>query len=146
MFLRLCRWVLAVVILCSVPVFAASGSFQLKIFEGYNFATRSVVKSGGTSDLSFTYQTRRLGMISYLSAPKIKQFETPPSGLTAAQVESWKDYVAGPSPDYYVIKGKDGHYYQVRLLKFENQGEAASSWLMTFEWQEINLGARTARP
>lgn len=142
--MRLSRLAIAVVLLSCVPVFATSGSFQLKIFQGYNFATRSVGKSGGTSDLSFTYQVRRIGMIGYLQAPKIKEFQSPPSGLTASEFETWKDYVAGPSPDYYVIKAKDGRCYLLQLLKFENQGKAASYWLMTFHWQEISLRADRA--
>lgn len=118
---------------------AQSGSFQLKIFQGFRFSDGATVESGKGADLSFYYQTRRMAIISYLGADKIKRFDAAPDprSLTAAEVGSWNDYIPAPSPGYYVIRTKDGKYYLVNLQKFENQGKAASSWLMSFNWEEI---------
>ena len=53
-------------------------------FEGYQFSPQAVVKSGSTADLSFYFQRRRLGMISYLGAAKIKYFENKPAAAASA--------------------------------------------------------------
>lgn len=119
---------------------AAGGSFQLKIFEGYDFPNQRVVASGSSAaDLSFYYQRRGIGIISYLGAAKIKQFQGRPPGLSAGQIASWEHYVAGPSRGTYVIQSRAGRYYLVTLEKFENQGKAASYWLMSFTWEELKL-------
>ncbi|HVX68016.1 MAG TPA: hypothetical protein VHA11_15495 [Bryobacteraceae bacterium] len=120
---------------------AASGSFTLQVFQGFHFPSSEVVKSGAsTADLNFTYQTRRAGMISYLGADKIRFFPTAPKpgSISAAEVAQWKDYVAGPEPGYYVLRAhSNGKLYLVQLISFENQGRAASSWRMQFNWQEF---------
>lgn len=135
------RYILLLATLFAVPVSAApvGGSFTLSIFEGFQFGTRQVVKSGtDTADLSFTYQTRRIGFISYLGADKISFFESAPSAVPSSEVNSWKDYVAGPEPGYYVLRARsDRKLYLVRLVEFANQGKAASYWKMRFEWQEF---------
>jgi hypothetical protein len=115
-----------------------SGAFSLKIFEGYQFSPQAVVKSGSAADLSFTYQVRRMGMISYLGAAKIKYFESRPAAgsIGKREIESWEDYVAGPSPGFYVIRARDGAHYLVHLQTFENQGKAAAYWKMSFRWEK----------
>lgn len=94
-----------------------------------------VVKSSDkTADISFYYQTRRIGMISYLGAAKIRNFalRPDPHSVTRAAIETWDDYVAGPAPGYYVIKGSEGRFYLLKLESFESQGKAASHWKLTF--------------
>ncbi|HWQ53091.1 MAG TPA: hypothetical protein VN442_05365 [Bryobacteraceae bacterium] len=121
--------------LCLALSPANPAAFSLRIFEAYRISEGKVVKSGDKSaDISFYYQTRRMGMISYLGATKIKEFAVRPDprSLTRAIVETWDDYVAGPAPGYYVIKGAEGRFYLVKLESFENQGKAASYWKMTF--------------
>lgn len=116
-----------------------SGSFQLKVFEGFRFDQGSVGKSGSDMDLSFFYQMRRFGMISFLGADHIQRFDAKPAprSITAAEIRSWDDSVAGPAPGYYVLQAHNGgKYYLVHLEKFENQGKAASYWLMSFSWEE----------
>lgn len=134
--------VAAVLLACQSPASAWSKKepFQLKIFQGFRFANESVVKSE-SGDLSFTYQVRRFGMISYLSAKRIQYFEKAPevASLRASEIAGWKDYVAGPSPGFYVVRTGDGKHYLLHLQKFENQGKAASYWLMTFAWEEIDV-------
>jgi hypothetical protein len=128
---------------------ASSGSFTLQIFQGYNFGSSEVVKSGTpTADLNFTYQTRRIGMISYLGAEKIKFFPVAPApgSISAADVAKWEDYVAGPGPGYYVLRAhSNGQLYLVQLVSFENQGRAASFWRMRFNRQEFASGGNAAK-
>jgi hypothetical protein len=116
-----------------------SGAFSLKIFEGYDFPKGAVVKSGSNADLSLTYQTRRIGMIGYLGAAKIKFFEAKPdvTRLTPREIDTWKDYEAGPAPGYYVIRARDGGVYLLHLESFENQGKAASYWKMNFRFEAV---------
>lgn len=116
-----------------------SGKFQLQVFQGYRFQTGEIRKSGDDTDLSFTYQVRRLGMISYLQATHIKRFDTrpDPAALTRAEIAAWESYVAGPSAGYYVIQARSDRCYLLKLESFENQGKAASYWRMTFSWEEI---------
>jgi len=86
--------VAAVLLACQSPASAWSKKepFQLKIFQGFRFANESVVKSE-SGDLSFTYQVRRFGMISYLSAKRIQYFEKAPevASLRASEIAGWKD-------------------------------------------------------
>jgi hypothetical protein len=141
------RLILFLSILAASPLLAApaGGSFSLEIFQGYHFSSTQVVKSGtDTADLNFTYQTRRTGFISYLGADKIKYFETAPApgSISSSEIARWQDYVAGPGPGYYVLRAKsNGRLYLVQLLKFENQGRAASYWRMHFEWREFDAGS-----
>lgn len=134
--------------LLAVPASAAAagGTFTLSIFQGFHFARGQVVKSGtDTADLSFTYQTRRIGFISYLGAEKISFFETPPGNVSPSEVSGWKDYVAGPEPGYYVLRARSNQrLYLVRLVEFSDQGKTATYWRMRFDWQE--LGGAAARP
>jgi hypothetical protein len=118
---------------------ASTGKFQLQVSQGYRFETGEIRKSGDGTDLSFTYQLRRLGVISYLQATRIKRFDTRPdtAALTRAEIAAWPDYVAGPSPGYYVIQGRSDRRYLLKLESFENQGKAAAYWRMTFSWEEI---------
>lgn len=117
-----------------------SGQFRLHVFEGYRLDTGAVGKSSSQQDLSFTYQVRASGMISYLGAAHIKRFDGRPSAgtLSAGDVAGWKDYVAGPDPGYYVIQARSSQrLYLLHLEKFENQGKAASYWLLTFTWESL---------
>ncbi len=118
----------------------AASRFQLHISQGYRFDTGEVTKSGDDADLSFTYQLRRIGQISFLQAPHIKRFETrpQPGTLTPAEIATWDHSVAAPSPGYYVIQGRSpAHHYLLHLEKFENQGKAASRWELTFSWETL---------
>lgn len=131
---------------CAAAAHAAGGSFELKIFQGFRFSDQKIVESGA-ADLSFFYQTRgRFGMISFLGAPKIQRFDTEAeaAAVRPAQVAAWDDSVAGPSPGWYVVRAKDGAMYTVHLRAFENQGRAASYWLMRFDW--ASFGARPTAP
>jgi hypothetical protein len=125
--------------LAAIPLLAvpAGGTFTLKIFQGHNFSTGQVGESGtATADLNFTYQTRRLGIISYLGAEKIKYFGKDASAVSASGIEKWEDYEAGPAPGYYLIRARsDKHLYLVHMTEFLNQGKAASQWVATFEWE-----------
>jgi hypothetical protein len=56
-----------------------SGSFQLKVFQGFKFDDGSIGKSGSDMDLSFFYQMRRSGMISFLGADHIQRFDEKPA-------------------------------------------------------------------
>ena len=128
------RLAIALLAACASTV-AAGDSFQLKISEGYRFEERKVVESGA-GDLSFTYQGRNFGIISYLQAKKIKRFDSQPdpASLTRGEVESWEGYVAAPSSGYYVIRTSPGQFYLLHRRSFENQGKAASCWLMATFW------------
>ncbi|HWR51675.1 MAG TPA: hypothetical protein VN428_11245 [Bryobacteraceae bacterium] len=119
-----------------------SGSFQLKVFQGFRFDDGSIGKSGSEMDLSFFYQMRRFGMISFLGASHIARFDERPAqgSITVAEVQAWDDSVAGPSPGYYALQARNGgKYYLLHLEKFENQGKAASYWLMSFSWEEFQV-------
>ena len=120
---------------CLTPAPANPAGFSLKIFEAYRISDGKVVKSDDKSaDISFYYQRRRMAVISYLGAPKIKEFTArpDPKSLTRSAIETWEDYVAGPAPGYFVVKSPGGRYYLLKLESFENQGKAASYWKMTF--------------
>lgn len=128
--------------------------FQLKIYHGFDFSTRQVVRYNETTaaDLKFFQQTRNVGIYPSLRAEKIKEFESPPTALSAAEISEWKDYIMGPKSNrYYVIRARDGRHYLLHLIKYENQGKAASYWLLNFDWKEItvneprNLDTSTAR-
>jgi hypothetical protein len=119
-----------------------SGSFQLKVFHGFRFDDGSIGKSGSEMDLSFFYQMRRFGMISFLGADHIQRFDEKPAqrSIAAGDIQSWDDSVAGPEPGYYVLQAQNGgKYYLVNLEKFDNQGKAASYWLMSFSWEEFQV-------
>ncbi len=125
------------------PATAKTGNpFQLKIYHGFDFSTRQVVRYNETTpaDLKFFQQTRNVGVYAYLRADKIKEFESPPDSISAAEINDWKDYIMGPKLNrYYVIRAKDGRHYLLHLIKYENQGKAASYWLLNFDWKEITV-------
>jgi len=130
----------------------ASNTFQLKIYQGYDFKNKRVIDYGNTPssvDFKFYFQQRspisdldksRNGIYVYLGAPKIREFNTAPTSLSSAQVNGWDNWTLYPVPGkYYVVKSRDGQYYLLHLLKYENQGKAAAYWLMTFEWKKISV-------
>ena len=120
-----------------------AGSFQLKIYHGFDFPNKRVIKYGNQPDLvdvKFYRQTRREGIFAYLRAAKIREFDSPPAGLSAAQVDEWKDYLNSPKTGgYYVVRSRDGRHYLLYLKKFENQGKGAGYWQLNFEWKEISI-------
>lgn len=112
----------------------------MKVFQGFRFDDGSIGKSGSEMDLSFFYQMRRFGMISFLGADHIQRFDDKPAqrSISAAEIRSWDDSVSGPAPGYYVLQAHNGgKYYLLHLENFENQGKAASYWLMSFSWEEF---------
>lgn len=121
----------------------STGSFQLKIYHGFDFPNKRVIKYDDKPDLvdvKFYRQIRREGVFAYLRAAKIREFDSPPTNLSAAQVDEWKDYVNSPKTGaYYVVRSRDGRYYLLFLKKFENQAKTASYWQLTFEWKEISI-------
>ena len=128
-----------------------SGTFQLKVFQGYDFSTKSVIDYGDmpdSVDIKFFYMRRYtlsgsdLGDYTYIKAVKIKEFENKPTGITVAQVDEWADFVMSPIPisgNYYFIQSRDGRYYLLHLTEVENAGKAIALWVCTFEWQEISI-------
>ncbi|MCW5910862.1 MAG: hypothetical protein KIT62_07300 [Cyclobacteriaceae bacterium] len=120
-----------------------TNSFQLKIYHGFDFPNNRVVKYGSEPslvDVAFYQQTRRLAVFAYLRAAKIREFDSPPTGLSSLQVDAWEDYVFSPkSGGYYVIRSRDRNHYLLHLKKFENQAKAAGYWLLDFEWEKIIL-------
>lgn len=121
----------------------STNSFQLKIYHGFDFPNKRVAKYGsnsGLTDLRFYQQTRRTGVFAYLGAAKIREFDNPPTGLSAAQVDGWNDYSFSPKTGaYYVIRSRDGRHYLLHLKKFDNQARAAGHWLLELEWKEITI-------
>jgi hypothetical protein len=117
----------------------AGNSFSLKVFEGFRFTDRAMVKSDDKSaDVRFTYQVRRAGPFVYLGAEKIKALSAAPRGsFSTAETASWKDYVFAPGPGYYGVVSK-GHSYVLHLESYENQGKAASYWKLNFSWKQLD--------
>lgn len=146
--LTLCVLLLTVLVFNSKAQMAAAtdkspNSFQLKIYHGFDFSNKRVIKYGNQPDLvdvKFYQQTRREGVFAYLRAAKIREFDSPPAGLSAAQIDEWKDYLNSPKTGgYYVVRSRDGRYYLLYLKKFENQGKGAGYWQLNFEWKEISI-------
>ncbi len=129
----------------------AGNTFQLKIYHGFDFSSSQVVKYNESTpaDIKFYRQTRNVGVYAYPGAAKIKEFDSP-SHRIIGNGDGWNDYLFTPKTNrYYVIRSRDGCYYLLHLLKFENQGKAASYWQLTFEWKEITFdepGNRDASP
>ncbi len=74
-------------------------SFQLKIYHGFDFPNKRVVKYDNQPslvDVKFYQQTLRTGVVAYLGAAKIREFDNQPAGLSAAQVDGWNDYSFSP--------------------------------------------------
>lgn len=121
----------------------STNSFQLKIYHGFDFPNKRVIKYGSQPelvDVKFYQQTRRTGVFAYLKAEKIQEFDKPPTGLSAAQVGGWNDYSFSPKTGaYYVIRSRDGRHYLLYLKKFDNQAKAASYWQLELEWKEISI-------
>lgn len=117
--------------------------FQLKIYHGFDFHNKRVVKYGNQpelTDVRFYQQTRRTGVFAYLRATKMREFDNPPAGISAAQVDGWNDYSFSPKTGaYYVIRSRDGRHYLLHLKKFANQAKAPSYWQLEFEWKEISI-------
>ncbi|MCL2157625.1 MAG: InlB B-repeat-containing protein [Methanobrevibacter sp.] len=118
-------------------------TFQLKIWQGYDFKNKRVIDYGNKPDLvdmQFYFQQRPNGIYVYLGASKIHEFNSSPTNLKASQVEQWDDYTWAPSPGkYYAIRARDGSHYILHLLKYENQGKAHTYWKMTFDWKKISV-------
>ena len=123
----------------------ASGTFELKIFQGYDFQNKSVIDYGNNPDsVDIKFYAQNLGDISrrrvYLEALKIQYFEDSPTNLTSAQADEWNYYVLGPAKLYYVIRSRDGRYYLLHLKEQENYEKTAEQfWVFTFDWQEISV-------
>lgn len=125
------------------PKPAAETTFQLTIYRGFDFQKKRVVKYDNNSnpaDVKFYQQTRRVGVYAYLGAAKIREFDSPPTGITVAQVDEWKDHVLSPKTGaYYVVRSRDGRHYLLHLKEYKNQGKAASRWQLEFDWKEISI-------
>lgn len=112
----------------------SANSFQLKIYHGFDFPNKRVVKYGSNSrltDLRFYQQTQRTGIFAYLGAAKIREFDNPPTGLSAAQVAGWNDYSFSPKTGaYYVIRSRDGRHYLLHLknLTTRPKQQATGCW------------------
>ncbi len=112
----------------------SANSFQLKIYHGFDFPNERVVKYGsnpGLTDLRFYQQTQRTGVFAYLGAAKIREFDNPPTGLSAAQVDGWNDYSFPPKTGaYYVIRSRDGRHYLLHLknLTTRPKQQATGCW------------------
>ena len=128
-----------------------SGTFQLGIFEGYDFQHNCVVSYVGNPEMDtdfYLYYQWRTGISSgirwmyvYLGAMKICVFDNPPQSVSVSQIEEWENYVVNEHAPgkFYVIRSRDGRYYLLQLLDWENQDKSQAYWIMTFEWQEISV-------
>jgi membrane-associated protease RseP (regulator of RpoE activity) len=115
------------------------GKFSLKAFEGYMFDRHEVVESCSKVDFTLTWQLR-VGVVTYLGAPKIKFFgETRPDirNITKAEIETWKDYVMGVGMSYHLLKTSGNKYYLVRVDSFKDLGKAPTFWRVDFSYEEI---------
>lgn len=127
---------------------STKGTFTLKVFQGFDIPNKRVIDyendALSVTDFCFYYHYRTTGpypgLYVYLGAKKICEFDNAPTGLTTAQVNEWEDWTVAPAGGkYYAILARDGHYYLFHLLKYENQGQAATYWEMTFDWKEITV-------
>lgn len=122
---------------------AAAGSFSLKCWEGYRFSDGKVLESKDkTADIVFADHMSFSG-VAYLSAKKIKVFgKTRPNvtGITAREVETWKENENGPAPgDYYIIRTAKGAYYLLQVLDFENQLKVPQEWRIKLKAEPIQI-------
>lgn len=121
---------------------ADRGKFSLKAFQGYMFDRHEVVESSSKVDFTLTWQLR-VGVVTYLGAPKIKYFgETRPDirHITKAEIETWKDYVLGVGLGYHVLRTPANKYYLVRVDSFKDLGKAPTFWRVDFSYEEIVPG------
>jgi hypothetical protein len=120
-----------------------SGSFSLKIYEGYRFTDRTVVKSDDkTADITF-YPVQRFSVPTpMLGADRIEEFDAKPdaNSLSAATIAGWSYYIAAPAgQSYYAIRGMDGRYYLLHLTSFDNGGKATAYWQLNFTWEQVQV-------
>lgn len=118
---------------------------SLKVYEGYRFSDKSVVKSDDKSaDISFYVNRGRAGSNSFalgaLGARKIKEFgkEKPDvSKITPADCAKWEHSVNAPSAGYYVVQSADEkEMYLLKVISFQNQGKASSFWKLNFTYEK----------
>lgn len=123
---------------------AQAGSVTIGLYQGIRLHDLAVVDSkDNTADLTVT--PRYKGYVAYaaLDAPRLQEFKTRPdlATLTPAAVERYDQLVFAPAAGYYyLVRGHDGRYSLCKLERFENQGQAASRWKLTFSVEEVSLG------
>ncbi len=141
-----CFFILAAVLMMADSPVAASETVTLKVYEGYNFQRKAVIKSDDPAcDLSFYVNRGRSGALSFalgaLGAKRIKEFGAKKPAavdLAAQSVKAWKTYANAPSEGYYVIRAaQDESLYLIKVLSFKNQGKAASYWDLKFTWEKL---------
>lgn len=119
-----------------------SGSFSLKVYQGYQFSTRTALDDYTAPNADFGVSVYVRAPVEYarLRADKIEEFKQRSDALavTASQAANWYSSVEAPTPEYYyMLRGKDGRYYLLRLTAFENSGMGKSNWKLTFTWEEV---------
>lgn len=141
-----CFFIFAVVLLMADSPAAASETVSLKVYEGYNFQRKAIIKSDDPAcDLSFYVNRGRSGAASFalgaLGAKRIKEFgakKPAAADLAAQSMKDWKTYANAPSEGYYVIRAAQGEsVYLIKVLDFKNQGKAASYWELRFTWEKL---------
>lgn len=124
----------------------AAGEISLKVYEGYRFSDRTLVKSDDKSaDISFYVNRGRANAFSFalgaVGANRIKEFgkdKPDVTKITLAECAKWDRSVNAPSPGYYVILSADGKsLYLIKVSSFQNQGKAASFWKLNFSYTKV---------
>ncbi|MDR2581229.1 MAG: hypothetical protein LBC85_09590 [Fibromonadaceae bacterium] len=117
-------------------------SFQLKIYQGYNFKEKRVYTYDSASfPVDFSFSLSGPNYFAYLFASKIRKFDEPPTNLTREQVDGWDYYILGPLTGYYVLRSSqdESRHYLIKLINWANSGQAEANWILTFEGQEITV-------
>lgn len=139
---RMIRYALLIgfsVLFAGVPA-KADNQVVLKAYEGYDFAKHAVTKVGdANADVSFAVGKQRAGAVGAISAKKIKNLgQGMPDAAAFLGVQQWPSAVSNPIPGYYAVQGHDGRsIYLVQLQSYDNPGNAASRWQMSFTFERL---------
>lgn len=134
-----------VLILTGAAPASAAETLTLKVYEGYNFASHAVMKSGDPkADISFYVNTGRRGAMSFqlgaIGAKRLKECgKAKPNASVLQNRAQWGNSANAPSAgDYFALEGADGKsLYLVKIIGFENQGKASSYWQLTLSWEKL---------
>lgn len=137
----------SLVVAVSSAAAAQPARATLGVYQGVRFADGTIVKSDdATADLKLYVNRGRRNAgafaLAAIGAQKIKEFDTTRpdvSRITRAAAATWDDSVNAPSAGtWFVVQGRRGGLYLVRIESFENQGKAASYWKLTLTFEPID--------